>query len=271
MGNVYSRAADLDWDRKKKDAAKRSNEPSFGVWSLQQSLGNQMTADLQDQEAAVAPSQLEAPRSDIGELFKARKPKLELLADFPPSPETPTPGLRLRKPSMQDLTRNRFAPDERGSATTPPSFFQAPPLSPTSSLPRPDKDSQGKEGSAGDVVSAVSAIPAVKTAIDDLTTGAVEDFQDLSTGKKVVIVGVGATLGASAIAALSSNAAARQKVGEWLDGKKFPVPGVDGLELQIFTKDRGGAGVHIDFVKLIQQVEKLKQKRRKKRRRIAKE
>ena len=169
-----------------------------------------------------------------------QKPQVGL---FPPGQE---PHLHLEPwvqayalldPDM--IRRAALTLDLNVAGPSPPGLtLPATPPSPGASIvPKGPGPATPRPASAGDVLAAVMAVPAVRSEIARLRDRATDqlkrDWRSLSTGDKVVGIGVTALIAAGAIAGIVSNDGARQFALQQIQGRNIPVPMVPGLSLQL--------------------------------------
>jgi len=190
-------------------------------------------------------SKVTANSMDATLLSSPAPPSGQVLIAFFPQPfelGLPQIGFSMLQPTAQPKPGGKpLSLSMRAPATNPPT--------PISALPGTDKDSPGREGTASDVVKAVLSVPAIKKAVDGALAGLKENFEALSTVDQIFTVHTAISLGAGTIGAIASNPETSKKALDWLNGKQFPVPWVDGLEIQIFTKEGLGGAVQIDLMK----------------------
>jgi len=150
------------------------------------------------------------------------------------------------------------APNASGPTATPtPNPFATPSPSPAAPLvPRDADPDTPRPATAGDLMKALLAVPAIDTWITTLQTRATEqmmrDWRRLSTGEQVGAVSSAVAIGAGALAGILSDPNARQMALSQLNGRVFPVPGLNWLSLEINT---GGnnlmLGGHVDIGSLL--------------------
>ena len=115
---------------------------------------------------------------------------------------------------------------------------------------------QPREGSAGDVMKAIMAVPAVDTALTNLQTLALgrvrRDWRRLSTEGQIATITTTALVGGGALAGVLSNPDTREAAFELLNGRTFPVPGVDGLRFEVgISGTQWMVGFHLDVSSLL--------------------
>jgi len=150
------------------------------------------------------------------------------------------------------------APSASGPTATPtPNPFATPSPSPSTPLvPRGAGPNTPRPATAGNLMKAVLAVPVIDAWIKTLKTQATEqmmrDWRRLSTGEQVGAVSSAAAIGAGALAGILSDPNARKMVLSQLNGRVFPVPGLNWLSLEINT---GGnnlmLGGHVDIGSLL--------------------
>lgn len=196
-------------------------------------------------------------------------PSGSLLRQGDTSSLPPVPNLQLTPPSLLQPPSPRFSllppgqqlhldpalqlqslldPDmiRRALLALDPSLFSAPQPSPFSLpsptpaaplVPRGAGPTPARPANAGDVFSAIMAVPAVQTAVTNLQNNAVSvarhDWQQLSTGEKVLTVSAGALIAGGTVAGILSNDSARQFALQQIQGRNLPVPLVPGLSVRI--------------------------------------
>ncbi len=119
-----------------------------------------------------------------------------------------------------------------------PSPFNVPTLAPPAPLvPRGAGPTPARAANPGDLLSAIMAVPTVKTAVSNLQDNALSaarhDWQQLSTGEKVLVVSTGAVIAGSALAGILSNDSSRQFALQQIQGRNIPVPLIHGLSVRI--------------------------------------
>lgn len=141
--------------------------------------------------------------------------------------------------AIQNLNLNLTALPAGSSASTsaPPASVSGPPTPAPAPLVPPGKGpDEPKPAGAGDVMKAVVKIPAVEQAIVKLQTDASDqikrDWRKLSTGEKIGVIGVTASIAGLSLAGISTDPAARDFMFGQLQGKDYPVPGVKGLSFK---------------------------------------
>ncbi len=172
-------------------------------------------------------------------LLQPSSPRLSLL---PPDQQLQLrldPALQLQSLLDPEMIR-------RALLAVDPSLFSAPQPSPLSLpspapaaplVPRGAGPTPARAANAGDVLSAIMAVPSVKTAVTNLQNNAVSvarhDWQQLSTGEKVLTVSAGALLAGGTLAGILSNDSSRQFALQQIQGRNLPVPLVPGLSVRI--------------------------------------
>jgi outer membrane protein OmpA-like peptidoglycan-associated protein len=160
--------------------------------------------------------------------------------------------------AFQPPERPRFNPFDTGKVTV----TLPPPRAPIVTAPSPvpakpagapsqplGKDVAPRAGTAGDIVKALIAIPVVKAKLDEVKSMASSDLAKLKPGEKVATAAVAGSIAAGAVAGVISDPEARRTALDAIDGLKVAVPGVDGLSVEVKTKDPGGV-ITIDILKL---------------------
>ena len=138
------------------------------------------------------------------------------------------------------------------SAVPEPSPLDTPPSpQPEPLVPRGKGPSQPKAASSSDLLRAVVAIPAIDSAIANLRTRATEqvrrDWRSLGTGGQAAVVSSLAVIGGSTLAGAMTDPDARELALSQLNGRVIPVPGLDGLGVELNTKgDNVMLGLHLD-------------------------
>lgn len=135
-------------------------------------------------------------------------------------------------------------------AETPPS--ESTPLVPA----EPEPEEEVREASVSDIVRAVMAVPAVDTALTNLQTRALEqverDWGRLSTGEQIATIATTAIIGGGALAGVLSHPDTRQEAFDLLNGRTFPVPGIEGLQFEVGISDNDWTvGFHLDVGALL--------------------
>jgi hypothetical protein len=104
-------------------------------------------------------------------------------------------------------------------------------------VPRGAGPASPRPGEIGDFAKAVWAVPAVQGAaghvLDGAARGLRRGWDGASTGERVLVVSHAAVLGGGALTAVLSNRPARTAVLDFVSGKPIPVPGVEGLTLEL--------------------------------------
>jgi hypothetical protein len=108
-----------------------------------------------------------------------------------------------------------------------------------------------KAADFGDLWKAVQGLPEVKSFMERLQQDALavlrRDWTSASTGEKIVTIVGGVAIAGLAGAGVMSSPEGRDFAREQINGKKIPVPGVDGLHLEVtFTETNVGLGLHLD-------------------------
>jgi len=143
------------------------------------------------------------------------------------------------------------------TAAPAPNPFAAPSLPSASPLvPRGAGPQEPRAAEASDLMDAILAVPAIETAITNLKTQATEqlmgDWGRLNTGEQVGVVSTLAVIGGGALTGVLSDPNARQFSLSQLNGRVLPVPGLDGLHLEMNTGgDNLMVGMHVDVGALL--------------------
>ncbi|HWO73922.1 MAG TPA: hypothetical protein VNN21_10230, partial [Dehalococcoidia bacterium] len=226
--------------------------------SLQASLGNRRVRDLisRPPPASVQRQDWEAPSPDApgGPSLLDEGSRLSL-----------DPELMAQMRAMQtvrelldpDALRPRLfdIPDTLGS--TAPDIFSVPELpQPEPLVPRGGGPSRPRPAEASDVLEAVLAIPAIDSAIERLRGMALERvtgfYRGLSTEGKAGVITSLAVVGAGSLAGVLATPAAREFALDQLNGRVLPVPGLDGLAVELNTEGENIMfGLHLDVGRLL--------------------
>ena len=153
------------------------------------------------------------------------------------------------------LPATAVAPAPAGAGAVNP--FAAPALpAPRPIVPRGAGPATPRSADAGDVLRAITRVPAVDEMLTRLQTLALDrvrmDWSRLRTGERVGVVSTGVVIGAGVLAGVLSDPSARRLVWSQLNGRVWPVPGVDWLHLEL----RAGEGDfllggHVDVGRLL--------------------
>jgi len=154
------------------------------------------------------------------------------------------------RPNLFDLPASLVASPE-------PDIFSGP-ATPTAKplVPRGRGPARPRRAEASDVLEAVMALPAVDSALTRLQTMARQRvsgfYQGLSKGEKAAAISTVAVVGAGALAGIAGNPDARSFALDQLNGRVLPVPGVDGLGVELNTEgDNVMVGFHLDIGALL--------------------
>lgn len=124
------------------------------------------------------------------------------------------------------------------------------PAQPAPLVPRGAGPDTAHEASASDLMGAIMAVPAVDGAITNLKTQAGDrvqrDWGRLSTGERVLVITTGVTIAGTTLAGAMANPDSRNFVLQQISGHDLPVPGIDGLSVQVNTQ-RDNMGVMFTF------------------------
>lgn len=101
-----------------------------------------------------------------------------------------------------------------------------------------------EDATFGDLLKAVWEIPCVRTAVRELS----DEVKALSAGKKAAIVSTSTVITLGMLAAIYSNARVRDRLIGENEGRRVPVPGVDGLAVYLLRRG-GGLSVPVYGVK----------------------
>ncbi len=132
-----------------------------------------------------------------------------------------------------------------------PSLPQPQPLVPAGKGP-----AKPRAAEASDLLEAVMSVPAIDTAIESLRTQALDrvrtDFASLSKGGKVATVSALAVIAGGSLAGAMTDPQARRFALDQLNGRVLPVPGLQGLGVELNTQ--GGnimVGLHLDVGRIL--------------------
>jgi hypothetical protein len=140
-----------------------------------------------------------------------------------------------------------------GPQPLPPGPAPAPAPTPAPQ-PRSDpaaQEPQPKAADFGDLWKAVQAVPEVKSLLERLQQEALavlrRDWTSSTTGEKIVAITGGVAVAGLAGAGVLSSQEGRDFARDQINGKKFPVPGVGGLHIEVtLTENNAGLGLHLD-------------------------
>jgi hypothetical protein len=167
----------------------------------------------------------------------------------------------MRHAAVETVAGSR--PETGGSPITGTGSPSAPATEPSTEAesptpePGPGETSPApREGSVGDVLGAVAATEPVATMLESLRSeaeGRVEDiWSGASAGERAAIVTSGVVLGAGALTTVLALPDARDRVLPLLNGRVIPVPGVEGLGVEMhFGGDSLMIGAHLDVGTLL--------------------
>ncbi|KAF5434155.1 protein of unknown function (DUF4157), partial [Candidatus Methanophagaceae archaeon] len=134
-------------------------------------------------------------------------------------------------------------------AETPPS--ESTPLVPAGPGPETPREASGI-----DIIRAVVAVPAVDTLLTNLQTGVLDraerDWGRLSMGERIATITATVVIGGGALAGVLSHPETRQLAIDLLNGRTFPVPGVEGLQFEVGIRGNDWTvGFHLDVGALL--------------------
>jgi len=222
---------------------------------LQASLGNGRVRDLlsKPRPAAVQRQDWEAPSPDGPSLLEGEGLTLD-------------PELMAQMRAMQAVNelldpaavRPRLfdIPDTLGEAPAPDILSGPAPPEPVPLVPRGSGPSRPRPAEPGDVLEAVLAIPTIDSAIERLRGMALERvtgfYRGLSTEGKAGVITSLAVVGAGTLAGVLATPAAREFALDQLNGRVLPVPGLDGLAVELNTEGENIMfGLHLDVGRLL--------------------
>jgi hypothetical protein len=144
-------------------------------------------------------------------------------------------------------------PSAPGPQPLPPGPAPAPAPTPAPQ-PRTDpaaQEPQPKAADFGDLWKAIQAVPEVKSLLERLQQEALailrRDWTSATTGEKIVAITGGVAIAGLAGAGVLSSPEGRDFARDQINGKKFPVPGVGGLHIEVtLTENNAGLGLHLD-------------------------
>lgn len=119
-------------------------------------------------------------------------------------------------------------------------------------VPRGAGPATPRPGDIGEFAKAVWQVPAVQGAAGQVLDGAAQGLRrgwnGASTGERVLVVSHAVMLGGGALTAVLANRPARTAVLDFVSGKPIPVPGVEGLTLELrHDSARGDYGGIVTF------------------------
>ncbi|MDJ0656363.1 MAG: hypothetical protein QNJ40_19545 [Xanthomonadales bacterium] len=119
-------------------------------------------------------------------------------------------------------------------------------------VPRGAGPATPRAANVGDLARAVWNLPAVQGAagrvLDDVGAAARRGWNTASPGQRALFITHSVVLSGGAIAGILSHDQTRTGVLDFLSGKNIPVPGVDGLTLQLrHDSGRGDYGAIVGF------------------------
>ena len=113
-------------------------------------------------------------------------------------------------------------------------------------------------GDAGDVFRAIASIPVIETYMGQLQALVLsqleQSWDDLSTLERIPVITVGGLIGVGALAGVFSNPDTRQWALNLIGDRTFPVPGVNGLNMEFALDLETGnvrVGLHLDVGALL--------------------
>ncbi|MBP2326231.1 hypothetical protein JOF56_006616 [Kibdelosporangium banguiense] len=140
-----------------------------------------------------------------------------------------------------------------GPQPLPPGPAPAPVPAPA---PQPRTDPAAQEprpraADFGDLWSAIQALPEVKSFLDRLQTEALavlrRDWTSAPTGERIVMITGAVAVAGLAGAGVLSSQEGRDFARDQINGRRFPVPGVGGLHIEVtLTENNAGLGLHLD-------------------------
>jgi hypothetical protein len=149
---------------------------------------------------------------------------------IPPLP-TPAPGPQPLPP--------------RPAPTPAPTPAPQPRTDPAAQEPQP------KAADSGDLWKAIQAVPEIKSLLERLQQEALavlrRDWTSSTTGEKIVAITGGVAIAGLAGYGVLNSQEGRDFARDQINGKKFPVPGVGGLHIEVtLTETNAGVGLHLD-------------------------
>lgn len=180
--------------------------------------------------------------------FGWQRPKLRLLDQelkLDPQIEAQIRALQLE---INDVRRKLIQPDFSRFSTShldwllrQPLPKPHPPLVPAGK--GPDKP---KPGEIGDLGRAIWAVPSVKQAATQLGDSITHDFRrgwgKAGAGEKAAIISTGLLITGGALTGALLHTQSRTDLLTFIDGKKVPVPGVDGLSFKLTRRGSSVSG-----------------------------
>jgi hypothetical protein len=140
-----------------------------------------------------------------------------------------------------------------GPQPLPPGPAPAPAPTPAPQ-PRSDpaaQDPQPRAAGFGDLWKAIQAVPEIHSLLERLQQEALtvlrRDWTSATTGERIVAITGGVAIAGLAGAGVLSSQEGRDFARDQINGRKFPVPGVGGLHIEVtLTETNVGLGLHLD-------------------------
>jgi hypothetical protein len=131
-----------------------------------------------------------------------------------------------------------------------------PTTAPEPIVPRGAGPATPRPGSGGDIWRAVSQVPAVRQLMGNLQTLTLDilrrDWERLSTGEQVGVATFSAVMAAGVLGGVLSNPDTRTQMLDLFNGRVWPVPGVDFMNVELrFIGPDLMFGVHVDVGRLL--------------------
>ncbi|OUL31315.1 hypothetical protein BV372_20350 [Nostoc sp. T09] len=160
------------------------------------------------------------------------------------------------RPALNQINLGVLPNQGSGSPNTPNPFATPTPPPAAPLVPAGAGPDTPQTATAGDLLSAIMAVPAIDGALNSLQTQASDrfsqDWRRLRTGEQVAVVSTTVLIGAGALAGVLSDPSTRQFALDQLNGKTFPVPGLNWLRLEMNTGgDSLMLGMHVDVGRLL--------------------
>lgn len=226
-------------------APERPSPDRVGVLDLQRQAGNAAVSALLQRQGPDAgsgvqnhPNLLGGQQLQLDPQLEAEMRAIELQAQL---------DLILHPERLQEAIRQIQLP----AAPPAQAALSAPaPAQPAPLVPRGAGPETAHEASASDLMSAIMAVPTIDGALTNLKTQAGDrvqrDWSRLSTGDRVLVITTGVTIAGTALAGAMANPDSRNVVLQQISGHDLPVPGIDGLSVQVNTQ-RENMGVMFTF------------------------
>ncbi len=116
------------------------------------------------------------------------------------------------------------------------SLVQAP-AKRTTLVPRGKGPSKPRRAEMSDLLKALMGVPAVKNAVDKTKKQAIsklsQGWKNLSPGGKALVISETVLIGGGVLAGILASNSSRGQALEFIQDKSIPVPGIDGLNIQI--------------------------------------